>query len=378
MDGNMEPLSLFSQTMTYPPFRDSLMAFDSHNGIELSARNDVVQRRNHFGRQSNHHDSTTSTVDMTNVLSIIKNAVDTAWPNDNYSSKNPDDRFFFEDDFLEPTPISPIVISERNKTNPVVPLLKDNLCPMKAKPKRKREWITPSFEQEQAQTRKHTLTGTECVTIHPTGSLCPSSNHFLLDGACCFQPDEKRAQKKPRGVASLPDSNASSIKDGELRMLGNELPNSQQVCMISSSLRSSPDAMIDINHPTARIATNRSGRFREYQAGQWSERFEELVEFKNVHGHCLVPHSHPSNPQLSKWVIRQRYQYKLKKEGQHSTLTDARQQALDLLGFIWETHAVAWFERLEALKEYVAEHGHCLVPSNYEKDRPLAAWVKVM
>jgi len=121
--------------------------------------------------------------------------------------------------------------------------------------------------------------------------------------------------------------------------------------------------------------TKKGARFRKYQADQWTERFEDLIEFHEKHGHCLVPHSYPPNQQLAQWIKRQRYQYKLKSLGQHSTLTDARQQELEAMRFVWDSHNAAWYERLEALKKFRAKHGNCLVPTSYE-DRQLAVWVK--
>lgn len=116
--------------------------------------------------------------------------------------------------------------------------------------------------------------------------------------------------------------------------------------------------------------------FRQYQASQWMERFEDLVQYKKTFGHCLVPHDFPSNQKLAQWVKRQRYQYKLKYMGRHSTLTDARQQELEQMGFVWDSHQAAWYERLECLKRFRQEFGHCNVPSKYQPDRSLAIWIK--
>jgi len=122
--------------------------------------------------------------------------------------------------------------------------------------------------------------------------------------------------------------------------------------------------------------SNEEVRFRRYQADQWMERFEDLINYKEENCHCLVPHSYPENQQLAQWVKRQRYQFKLKSLGRHSTLTDERQKELEDMGFVWDSHKAAWYERLEALKKYHAKHGNCMVPTNYEEDRPLAVWVK--
>jgi hypothetical protein len=118
-------------------------------------------------------------------------------------------------------------------------------------------------------------------------------------------------------------------------------------------------------------------RFRPYQAEQWSEKFEELCEFKKNKGHCCVPHTFTDNPALARWVKRQRYQYKLKNEGKQSTMTDERVVALDNKSFIWDSHGAAWQERLNELCDYKKDkNGHCNVPSNFPSNPQLATWVK--
>ena len=118
-----------------------------------------------------------------------------------------------------------------------------------------------------------------------------------------------------------------------------------------------------------------SKRFRGYQSEQWSDRFEELVNFQVRHGHCLVPHVFPENPAMAQWVKRQRYQYKLLTSGKHSTLTQERVTALEQLGFVWDSHTVAWNERFDELIAFKDARGHCNVPSTWE-NQTLAVWVK--
>ena len=42
-------------------------------------------------------------------------------------------------------------------------------------------------------------------------------------------------------------------------------------------------------------------RFRPYQAEQWSEKFQELLQFKAERGHVNVPHTFEENPTLARW-----------------------------------------------------------------------------
>lgn len=117
-------------------------------------------------------------------------------------------------------------------------------------------------------------------------------------------------------------------------------------------------------------------RFRPYQAGQWSEKFAELCAYKDAMGHCLVPHTFSENLPLARWVKRQRYQYKLMRDGKSSTMTEERVKALEDIGFVWDSQGAAWGERLAELRLYRTEFGHCNVPSNFSQNPQLATWVK--
>jgi hypothetical protein len=117
-------------------------------------------------------------------------------------------------------------------------------------------------------------------------------------------------------------------------------------------------------------------RFRPYQAGQWTEKFEELCLYRQRFGHCLVPHTYEENLPLARWVKRQRYQYKLMQEGKASTMTEDRVKALEDIGFIWDSQGTAWEERLGELRVFRAAFQHCNVPSNYSENKCLSTWVK--
>jgi hypothetical protein len=79
-------------------------------------------------------------------------------------------------------------------------------------------------------------------------------------------------------------------------------------------------------------------------------------------------------PPLAQWVKRQRYQFKLKLQGKHSTMTDSRLKALNDQGMIWDPQAAFWEERLSELHEFRDRYGHCNVPTN-TTDK-LCIWVK--
>lgn len=120
----------------------------------------------------------------------------------------------------------------------------------------------------------------------------------------------------------------------------------------------------------------KKARYRALKSGQWLERFQELVEYKESFGSCHVPHNWEHNVPLAQWVKRQRYQYTLREDGKHSTLTDERKEALDDIGFVWSSHTAVWLERLEELRQFKQQFGHCNVPKNYPANKALAVWIK--
>jgi hypothetical protein len=114
----------------------------------------------------------------------------------------------------------------------------------------------------------------------------------------------------------------------------------------------------------------------EVKSERWEERFQELGQFREEFGHCLVPHNWARNRELAQWVKRQRYQFKLKSQGLHSTLRDDRWQALEDIGFIWSSHNALWEEKLRELQEFATKYGHCKVPSKNPQNHRLSIWVR--
>jgi hypothetical protein len=171
-----------------------------------------------------------------------------------------------------------------------------------------------------------------------------------------------------------------------LRSLQIDLDNiQQQVCIVGQ-----PQTINDrirqpssgLSHEMEEMGKSSSGsqhstKIREYQSEQWHARFKELVQFNNEHGHSLVPINWLPNIPLGLWVKCQRQQYQLKKkESKLSTLTDERQEALEKLGFVWESRGIAWEEKYAELCAFSELHGHCTIAHYFPKTSPLAIWVK--
>lgn len=153
----------------------------------------------------------------------------------------------------------------------------------------------------------------------------------------------------------------------------------------------------------------------------WYQRYQELLMFREEYGHCDVPKKYHQNPQLGTWVSTQRQQYKLVREGtpeKGKGLTEERQSLLERIGFRWKVHRqysqsqtkpiplskgylslrnvvsnstvellkarnhtfgmldLKWIHRLGELKDFRDQHGHCHVPTRFQGNPPLGAWVK--
>lgn len=114
----------------------------------------------------------------------------------------------------------------------------------------------------------------------------------------------------------------------------------------------------------------------KYQSDQvWNDRYDELVQYKQLHGHCNVPQTSPG--ELGKWVKHQRDYYSNLQHGRlhrAGTLTDDKIERLNALGFEWRLiQMVGWDQRFAELCEYKRLHGHTNVPT--QTSGALGRWV---
>ena len=109
----------------------------------------------------------------------------------------------------------------------------------------------------------------------------------------------------------------------------------------------------------------------------WEVHFQKLVQFKESHGHCRVPRNYTADDvNLGNWVSSQRQEYLSLREGQHSTMTQERIDALEKVGFDWGRYNTEWEAYLQLVQEFHAEHGHCRVPRNHSVNHvKLGKWV---
>ena len=103
----------------------------------------------------------------------------------------------------------------------------------------------------------------------------------------------------------------------------------------------------------------------------FDERMKDLRKFRKVHGHCLVPRETAlecNSKQLGYWVQRLRITRKAGK------LSPDIIEELDSMDFCWDVHDTSFQTKLDALRAFRNENGHCLVP-NDGKFSALYNWI---
>jgi hypothetical protein len=113
----------------------------------------------------------------------------------------------------------------------------------------------------------------------------------------------------------------------------------------------------------------------ECQGAAWEDRLSELADYRKIHGHCNVPQLYSENTRLGTWVMTQRTNYRLYREGKKTHMTTFRIKELDSLGFEWGVCFNAWEKRFSELADYRKIHGHCNVPQSYSENIQLGNWV---
>ena len=117
------------------------------------------------------------------------------------------------------------------------------------------------------------------------------------------------------------------------------------------------------------------------RSGAWEGKFEELKQYKEMHGHCLVPQV--DGGRLGRWVVNQR---QTRKQGK---LPLDRIELLNSIDFIWNAKKTTrraaardwsvvrskWEAKFDELKQYKEMHGHCRNLTTTEGGK-LGQWVQ--
>ena len=107
---------------------------------------------------------------------------------------------------------------------------------------------------------------------------------------------------------------------------------------------------------------------------QWQSKLELLRQYQEHHGHCRVPRRYEiDGVKLGIWLNNQRSEYKKHSEGKPAKITQERIDQLEAIGLDFndtqqKREEAQWQSKLELLRQYQEQHGHCRVPQSYEID----------
>lgn len=114
-------------------------------------------------------------------------------------------------------------------------------------------------------------------------------------------------------------------------------------------------------------------KLEETTATPWEVWYQEIVEFRATHRHCLVPYFYvtQNGHALWYWVL------KVRVDKARGKLTENQIKLLNDLDFIWVQQDDTWEKGFAELMKYREDHGDCVVPDGYRtKDQfPLGLWV---
>uniref|UniRef100_A0A7S4JW40 Helicase-associated domain-containing protein n=1 Tax=Odontella aurita TaxID=265563 RepID=A0A7S4JW40_9STRA len=107
----------------------------------------------------------------------------------------------------------------------------------------------------------------------------------------------------------------------------------------------------------------------------WEDHFADLCAFCETNGHCNVPATYETNPQLAHWVDNQRKFYRRLGAMKKDAVTEDRRKMLDGIGFRWESGRKTFDERFQELLAFQAQFGHLVVPRTGEH-KSLSLWLR--
>ena len=125
------------------------------------------------------------------------------------------------------------------------------------------------------------------------------------------------------------------------------------------------------NHSTSTTKPRSFRKGRDDFTSLWGRRYNELIEFKKVHGHCNVPQRYPPNVELGRWVKDQRT---FKTKGK---LSQNRTDLLEAIDFSWrlKCNDSFWDKQLKDLVAYKKKYGSYNVSMSGSQHIQLARWV---
>jgi predicted HAD superfamily phosphohydrolase YqeG len=117
--------------------------------------------------------------------------------------------------------------------------------------------------------------------------------------------------------------------------------------------------------------------------GIWYDMYNQLIEFKQKHGHVKVPARYNENKKLGTWVRNWRRDYREYKRTDGQKGNPERMKCLESIGLFddittknaKEGNKGIWYDMYNQLIEFKQKYGHVKVPQQYNENKKLGRWV---
>lgn len=189
----------------------------------------------------------------------------------------------------------------------------------------------------------------EAAEHHAAGSILPTAAfHAAADNILYPAPSSTLSAAIPEQPTTSSNkrkaalNNTAIFADSSMPSATKKrrAPPSKKKRKVSSSTTKKTAPKIDDDVVSAGSGeTTGTAKKRARHFPRWEDKYEELKQFRQEHGHCRVPrrnHNYRYAAQLERWIRSQREMMKKMNRGEKSTLTPERIAKLDALGFIWD------------------------------------------
>lgn len=218
-----------------------------------------------------------------------------------------------------------------------------------------------------------------------------SSSSYLVDVVRADIRD--RQQQAPRIAIEESTSSSSSSSLNITSLEKSRRPIKKRLISVSPSLLDEPEMTKSTPYTSSKptikkkkIASASKPKSLGVYKRQWFQKYNELIAFQKLKGHCRVPQIYPPSPTLGTWVHNQRRKYKL------GCLSNDRIHLLDRIDFQWEVSrggervdypaCPKWETMFTKLCAFKNKYGHSEVSSGMVVDRledvtpQLCEWVE--
>jgi hypothetical protein len=116
----------------------------------------------------------------------------------------------------------------------------------------------------------------------------------------------------------------------------------------------------------------------------WHDMYNQLLEFKQKHGHVKVPQQYDENKKLGLWVRERRRNYREYKRSNRKKGDPEQMKCLEKIGMVDDISTEdakrcsknsRWNDMFNLLLEFKQKHGHVKVPQQYDENPKLGRWV---